>query len=274
MFELTFPSSTIESNLDSVSVTPRIHREDLLRYAHRPVCQLLKFDALNHQDGQVVGSSLTGLRALYDNLINRSSNKTDFGTDSEFQATLTTVRAFCKKAEAMCDRLGSWAAEHFVHQTIRALEKSNDGLQNLFDAQGTSRRALLHQSRLHTLGQAHIDPTDDNISSKVKCLMSFLLEEDVDEPVGIVFVEQRATTSVLAALLRRRPATRDRFRCAPFVGVSSSPSRRYGLTELVDLKAQARSTQQNELPVCVLNRLCFFYNSQSPISSSSKARVL
>lgn len=252
--ELTFRARTIERNLDSISLTPRIHREDLLRHVHRPECQLLVFDTSNEQDSQIVSSSLNELKALRDSLSfahamqrvglqnnTSSTNGTNSGAVREQLAIETTVRAFCRKAEVMYESLGSWAADHYVNQTIRALEKGNDGFQDLFDAQGTNRQTLLTlfgRLRQQALSRDYPDPRDDNISSKVKCLMSFLLKENEDEPVGIVFVEQRATTSILAGLLQRHPATRDRFRCVPFVGTSNSPSRRYGLTELVDLKAQ------------------------------------
>ena len=151
------------------------------------------------------------------------------------------VSSFCRKAEHMKEILGSWAAEYFITQTIQIVEKGNDGSQSLFESQGVSRQRLLtlfEPLRLEAAHRGPSDPDDNSITSKVKCLISFLLEKCGDEPVGIVFVEQRATTSVLAALLRQYPATKGKFCCVPFVGTSNAPSRKYGLTELVDVKAQ------------------------------------
>ena len=137
--EVTILARTIERTLESISVTPRIHREDLLRHFYRPVCWLLEFDASDNWDDQVVSSRLSELEALRDRLIltyamqqaslqNNSSfvNGTKCSTAKELQATQIAVSAFCRKAEVIYENLGSWAADYFVNQTIRVLEKSKD----------------------------------------------------------------------------------------------------------------------------------------------------
>ena len=58
----------IEANLDAISVTPRIHREDLLRYVYRPTCRLLKFDAADDRNDQRVDGCLVELKALRNRL--------------------------------------------------------------------------------------------------------------------------------------------------------------------------------------------------------------
>ena len=249
--------STIEKNLDSISVTPRIHREELMRYVYRPNCQLLEFDSLSDQDSQVASKGFSELKALRDSLIlahvtqqmsfdeavnttKRSSAGMTADTAQPHQ-DLNMIHAFCKKAEVVNQSLGSWAADYFIGETIRMLENGHEGMQNLFEAKATrgqSLLALLGQSPLRARCHDYLDPMDDTISPKVKRLISFLLEDTTEEPVGIVFVEQRATTCVLAALLCRHSATKERFRCMPFVGTSNSPNRKSGLTELVNLKAQ------------------------------------
>ena len=244
----------IEANLDAISVTPRIHREDLLCYVHRPTCQLLKFDAANDQNDHTGSTCLEGLKALRNRLllprstqqptVHDKSNGIDdviLEMGKNFPSLEDPVLAFCRKAEAMKENLGSWAAEYFVVQTLQMLENGNYGSQRLLEYRDASRQSLLtlfEPLRVEAARQAQSDPGDDSTTSKVKCLISFLLEDREDEPMGIVFVEQRATTSVLAALLRQHPATKEKFSSVSFVGTSSAPSRKWGLTELVDLKAQ------------------------------------
>ena len=76
------------------------------------------------------------------------------------------------------------------------------------------------------------------VSSKVKDLIAYLCSQDSDECSGLLFVRQRVTVGVLKTLLSMHPDTKAKFRCATFVGMSNNKSRRYGIAELLDLKAQ------------------------------------
>lgn len=76
------------------------------------------------------------------------------------------------------------------------------------------------------------------MSSKAQCLVTFLAEQPLGSTTGNVFVQRRVATAVLCHLLFTHTRTKDRFRCAPFVGSSNTPSRKYSLGELLDLKAQ------------------------------------
>jgi ERCC4-related helicase len=58
---------------------------------------------------------------------------------------------------------------------------------------------------------------------------------------GLIFVRQRATVSVMSKLLSTHPKTRDRFRCAPYVGLSNSASRKQNIGELLDPRDQPRT---------------------------------
>ena len=72
-----------------------------------------------------------------------------------------------------------------------------------------------------------------HISRKLKILLSFLDRMDHPEFSGIIFVRRRATVSVLTRLLSLHPATKDRFRCASFVGWSNNVARRESLGDLL-----------------------------------------
>lgn len=58
------------------------------------------------------------------------------------------------------------------------------------------------------------------MSPKLAALINFLDKFDDPEFSGLIFVKQRVTVSVLARLLSLHPQTRDRFRCAAYVGMS------------------------------------------------------
>jgi ERCC4-related helicase len=72
-------------------------------------------------------------------------------------------------------------------------------------------------------------------------LISFLTKEEHGKFSGLIFVRQRATVSVMSKLLSTHPKTRDRFRCAPYVGLSNSANRKQNISELLDPRDQSRT---------------------------------
>ena len=222
---------------------------------HRPVCQLLQFgvgDVVAHSDISIAFEELKvlqkslGLSSTMQQLSLQHENEFAISDTNGYDGLEKTVAAFCRKAEYIHTNLGSWAADYFIGWTIGAL-RNDDEATSLFNATGTTRQhllALLFRFPMRGLCQDRVDPSDSTTSSKVKCLISFLLEDPLESSTGIVFVEQRATTSVLSALLQRHPAIKNKFRSVPFVGTSNVRSRRYSLTELLDLKAQKEAIKK------------------------------
>lgn len=243
--------SIIETNLDAIGVAPRIHREDLLRHVHSPQSRLLLFRSDKNRS---LGGAALRLRALFNRFdasivkeqriskqINNGSSVRWPERPDDRDTIAATIQAFYNKTETIFDNLGSWAADRFVNHTIQALEKTEEGCYDLLSKQQVSRKALI--SLLKEVRDPPSLNNDDKTvisetTNKVQTLISYLLEEQEDDPAGIVFVEQRATAVMLSELLQSHPRTRSRFRCASFVGTSNSPSRKVGLTELVDLRAQ------------------------------------
>jgi ERCC4-related helicase len=149
---------------------------------------------------------------------------------------------FYRKADHIYEELGPWATDYFILQSIETLENI-DGLDiNIFagsrNAEKRSLLRILNQGPMISLRQNKSLDGPYQISSKVECLISFLEEQDPQQCSGLLFVKQRVTVSVLKVLLSKHPGIKGRFRCATFVGTSNSASKRYGLAELLDLKAQ------------------------------------
>jgi ERCC4-related helicase len=96
----------------------------------------------------------------------------------------------------------------------------------------------LSQIPITRLGTEFIADSCPRVSPKLDQLISFLIKEDQAEFSGIVFVRQRATVIVMAELLSIHPKTRNRFQCAPFVGLSNSAGRKQTVAELLDRRAQ------------------------------------
>lgn len=205
--------STIEANMDSVSVTPRLQREDLSHHVSAPECRILHYRTDAPQSDGVLALAAAQEHAK---------------TEKEQR----TLKKFYDKAQHVCTELGPSAADFFIRQTITFLRTRSDGEFNLPDETADALLALL---------ETHVAPACQSrsiaVSHKVQCLMDFLLERD--DLCGIVFVEQRVVASVLSAMLNELAP--GRIRSATSVGRSANSARKYTITELLDRNAQKQA---------------------------------
>jgi ERCC4-related helicase len=100
---------------------------------------------------------------------------------------------------------------------------------------------ILDQGPLIKLRQKQTPMAPFAISDKVENLLSFLDTQDFERCSGLLFVQQRATVSVLCKLLSIHPRVQGRFRCATFVGMSNNVAKKYGIAELLDIKSQSKA---------------------------------
>ena len=231
--------------MDCISITPRFHRDELYKCVNRPLCLLLKY-----QPGIPGGISSQGTALQTLAQICREANpsatldKTNpFNDIVSLPNTLEKhLEQFWKKAVYLCEILGSWSAEFFIAETVKILGNSVMGRKNLSlnatESVKCSLLGILDLPGLDTSYRAGLDSETFNLSPKAQCLITFLAEQPLGTTTGIIFVQRRVTTAVICHLLSTHPRTKDRFRCAPFVGSSNDPSRKYSLGELLDLKAQ------------------------------------
>jgi ERCC4-related helicase len=151
------------------------------------------------------------------------------------------LQKFCKKAVHIFVELGPWAANYFILESIEALAAMNDVEAATFHGGGNNKKALLRILKQGTLLKLLNSRSLNGpylVSGKVKDLMAYLSKQDSAECSGLLFVQQRVTVSVLKTLLSIHPDTKAKFRCATFVGMSNNRYKRYGMAELLDLKAQ------------------------------------
>ena len=155
------------------------------------------------------------------------------------------LNKFYSKARHIYDELGQWAADYFIAESIRKLQKMVDtneeisfGLEN--DEKAYLLGILTKVPRTELVSDLRtVDSLQ--ISAKVDSLISFLAKEEHDKFSGLIFVRQRATVSVMTKLLSIHPKTRDRFRCAPYVGLSNSANRKQNIGELLDPRDQCET---------------------------------
>jgi ERCC4-related helicase len=247
--------STIETNLDSVCVTPRLHRQDLFKYVHHPRLQRLEYVPCEAQGTVNVSHVFEVLRKLSQRLLvkygtPRSSlgleaglGKTGKSTRQDISTELSDqVRRFFKKAAHVHEELGPSAAAYFILRTAEVIRnKAELAKASAFHVQ--KKDELVNQLR-DAFDQEGITQAPDvmslriQLSPKVEQLIAFLECQEPETCSGLIFVQQRATVSVLRTILSSHPRTLSKFRCATFVGLSSSAHAKLVLSELFDEEAQ------------------------------------
>jgi Lhr-like helicase len=246
---------TIEANLDSISRTPRLQRQELLKYVHRPV--LCRIDYPRHDEHGLICDcrSLQSLISICQNadiqldlycLKINANMKTQCkpgkvlsnGQNSSEQQ----LQKFMDKGKHIYEELGPWAADYFILESIKRLKRTVESEKGLcFGREDNEKAYLLEELSQIPMMRLRTDFTADDcppISPKLDQLISFLIKEDHAEFSGLIFVRQRATVIVMAEVLSVHPKTKNRFQCAPCVGLSNSASRRQNVGELLDLREQ------------------------------------
>lgn len=246
---------TIETNLDSISRTPKLQRHEMLRYVHRPLLLRLDYrplDANVDVTGSCVLPKLSSIgqttSARHDSLVPgldaAANNYSGFGhvypTKKNFSGE--QLKKFHEKAKHIYEELGPWAADYFILESIARLRRVGETERERYFGCTNYEKAFLIEtlSKIPAKGlQSDISAGNSRqISPKFARLVSYLVAEDQPGFSGLIFVRQRATVSVMHELLSVHPATKDRFHCAPYVGWSNPASRKQNIGELLDVREQ------------------------------------
>lgn len=165
-------------------------------------------------------------------------------TQEQADKVLMTGRTFCSEQLArfvehtkhMYEELGGWATDYFIEASIDQLRRSIEDDTSMTRLDRTEEIFLLEL----LLGMPVPEGTTESthISPKLKTLLAFLEKMDRPEFSGLIFAKRRATVSVLARILSMHPATKDRFRCASYVGWSNSSNRKESLGDLLSRDMQ------------------------------------
>ncbi|KAF3032325.1 Dicer-like protein 2 [Didymella heteroderae] len=245
----------IEANLDSVCITPRHHRQDLFKHVHHPRLQRLAYIRCEARGTANASHVFEVLRKLSQRLLDRHGTprsllglEAGFGrigkpTRRDISTELSDqVRKFCNKAAHVHEELGPSAAAYFIPHTAEVIRnKAELAKASAFHVQ--KKDELVNQLR-DAFDQEGITQAPDvmslriQLSLKVEQLIAFLECQEPETFSGLIFVQQRATVSVLRTILSSHPRTMSKFRCATFVGLSSSAHAKLVLSELFDEEAQ------------------------------------
>lgn len=246
--------SVIEGNLNAIARTPKMAREELLRYVVRPeLIPLLYSDSREGLSGSQAGANLIQLCQTIDieqdpYIIKLRSNIGMQGS-AQLEKALRSQKTYCQeqlkslytKYLDIHAELGSWAADYYINAiTQKFCTKGTDGLflvNALDQEEKTYLKKLLRQIEVPARADFSLD-VGPHVSRKVQRLIDYLTGVGTAEFTGLVFVKTRATCAVLAHLLSAHVRTKDTLRVSTFVGMSTNANKKFDLGELVDIKDQ------------------------------------
>jgi hypothetical protein len=248
------PTRTIESNLDAVCRTPRVHRQELLKFTHRPHLQQIWYTPTDPAGFKGASQALGALYHAWETLdiegdpyIQRLRKSS---LDNEaLQKALMTGKTYCReqlrrfvdRSRHIFEELGEWAAEFYIYASIQQLrDRVRDSYMSgdWDEAEKAYLVDFLSKIPASEIQLALNDPDSLRISPKLESLLSFLDSLDEPEFSGLIFVKQRATVSAMTSLLSAHPSTRERFRCAAYVGWSNGSASKDILGDLLNMQLQ------------------------------------
>jgi hypothetical protein len=243
----------IEANLDSITKTPRINRQELIRHVHVPelieivysedclssktrssTLELL-LDRVQEAENQWLKYKFCLLSAGETAGLSKSFMRVrNWSTSAQEQ-----LKRFAARSRYIQQELGAWASDYYITATISRATLSMHLQQN-------ARLDWKDEERIHilnTLGQVRVaeplnPPSLQNISNKCDSLFHFLKGAYNKDFRGLIFVEQRVTAIALCQLLSEHPETKNLFTSGTFVGTSTNQSRKTELADLLDQKCQ------------------------------------
>ncbi|KAG9663479.1 P-loop containing nucleoside triphosphate hydrolase protein, partial [Aureobasidium melanogenum] len=243
----------LEANLDSHAITPRLHRSELMQYAHIPELLKRTFESRDAPDTpNSLREALTAAIHMYKiredpylvELVQTGGPDMKAKVDEVLMSRKTyctdQLRALRKRAEVIARDISSSAAEAYI-QACR--DKFLAGVQ---ENNSLWMPELSHKEKSHLaeiLTNLRVDPvnSDTNVSLKLRLLLDILKEESGPSFTGIIFVEQRAVVAALAEYLTSDPDCSQIFNIGTFVGGSNSSKKKSNIGDINDLKAQQQT---------------------------------
>jgi len=245
----------LEKNLDCIVQSPRLQRDELLKFVHRPVFRHVMYEYWISPPFSTnlatISGIIQGLKIEDDPYIislRRQLNATLYGTaeyyriDQQLSATLRNQKTFTLKGLRDFERaasdilvdLGPWAADWYVWRIIEKAKEAINPYNNTMSAwKPTERSHLLGilNSAILTPISYHADDIMEDSSDKVQSLVTLLLNEKLEtEESGevyscLIFVQRRDSVIALAEVLKNHPFTANIFHVGILLGVSDSSHR-------------------------------------------------
>ncbi|CEJ94172.1 hypothetical protein VHEMI09720 [[Torrubiella] hemipterigena] len=243
----------LEALMDSRCITPSLHRSELLERVKKPRLLIFSFELQE----TVYTSAMLSMKAELENLdimndprvISLQRDPTDANRLTLEEVifkkntySMTELRGLNNRSCDIQSQLGSWAADYFLHEAISSfLHRFHRHVTDQNDASRDERRYVADKLMKVNVSEPPVRPQSrKDISQKVILLLEELLNCE-DDTVGIIFVRERATTSVMAALLSSFPQIRKRYSIGSIIGTSNFGNQHiYDLSHVNDVKVLQR----------------------------------
>ena len=253
--------TSIEETLDAICRTPTKNRAELRLHVKLPILSQAYHQALLPEASLTsytrtiasLGQAYKCMKISEDpyviSLLKEDTEKSRRKLDKVRLNHKTTcqdqMKNFLNATLKLCRELGAWAADYYVSGVVanatRVVEEAESTV-GFWDIPGAEKQYLAKALRDVEVTRNACDKPDGIplVTDKVSKLIEVLLRK-TDLFSGIVFVQERATASVLAHLLSVHPDTRDRFRVGTIVGTSKHSYRARYLGEVVDFNLDTLS---------------------------------
>ncbi|KAL1954867.1 hypothetical protein VTO42DRAFT_509 [Malbranchea cinnamomea] len=240
----------LEQSLNAVCKSPKIHREEMMQYVHRPTLEVIvwKRDMLERPKLEAAFAMILekNMKIEDDPLVKRLRQRNDEKSRQKLDAALLRGKTVCRKQATACfhrtldilDELGPWAAETFFAECRRRLlEKCLQLKQQVRDEwMEWDYEDNLYMS--NALEKVPITPerqvwenTPTELSDKATRLVDLLKKDFTTGTRAIMFAKERATVVMLAHLISMHPELKH-VRPGSFLGCSSFAARKSDIIEL------------------------------------------
>ncbi|UKZ52567.1 hypothetical protein TrVGV298_006345 [Trichoderma virens] len=238
----------LELLLDATCISPTLHRDELLKCVKRPTIRHVIY---NPGREDVMTPTMRSLNQVYLELDIKEDpyihyllrdpterNKRALAEAIEKYDTYTQnqMKSFRTRSKQICKQLGPWAADLYIEKAISAHLNRVEGdheLPNQWWIDEEKKYLGQVYRRVNVQPLPKTPQTFDDISDKVDKLLIELLS--AEEPtVGIIFVEERATVTMLAELLRVNQAIMAKYKIGTMFGTAAYATRRKAMYEFGD----------------------------------------
>ncbi|KAM3475313.1 hypothetical protein MY5147_003802 [Beauveria neobassiana] len=237
----------LEQVLNAKCVSPSLHREELLKHVKRPQLRIIECEPAATEHFTETMSSLhqecVKMDILEDPYVVSLCAQTDERSKRCLEKVLINEKTWSRhqlssllgRSRIIRQLLGPWAADFYIWKAKRSFLQNVKSTVPSLD--GWVPEEKLYVARI-LQDVAALEPAPrpigyDSISDKVGLLLRELIMHEGDV-TGIIFVQERATAAVLAALLHSIPKIRERYRVGCMVGTSHNHLRKASLYEVLD----------------------------------------
>ncbi|KAJ3489320.1 hypothetical protein NLG97_g6022 [Lecanicillium saksenae] len=239
---------TLEKLLDAKCISPSLHREELLQYVKQPQLRIVECESspTEHQTEAMASlqQEFAKMNILEDPYIvsllsqntDRSKRCLQKAITNQKTWSRVQVSSLLSRTRDIRSLLGTWAADFYIW-------KSKQNFLEKLQSKSLSLDGWIPEERLYVAkivqDIAALEPPlrpigNNSISDKVHILLRELLLCQGDATIGIIFVKERVTAAVLAALLDSIPKINERYRVGCMVGTSHNQLRKHSLYEFFD----------------------------------------